>query len=236
MQKVVAYLEQHAEQFVEDLKGLLRIPSVSADSAYQKEVRKAAEYVKSQLEAAGLSAELHETAGNPIVFGSWLGAEGQPTALVYGHYDVQPPDPLNEWITPPFEPDIRDGMIYARGATDDKGQMLTHIKSAHAWMKEHGKLPINIKFLIEGEEEISANNLDRFLKEKKELLACDIVVVSRHQPIRPRSTGDHLWTPGELRLRGDATWSQAGFAQRDVRRLGDEPRQRPGPHAGRNSR
>lgn len=178
MQSVARYLEQHADRFVEDLKELLRIPSVSADSAYRLEVQKAAQYVKSQLESAGLNAELHETAGNPIVFGSWLGAEGQPTALVYGHYDVQPPDPLNEWITPPFEPDIRDGKIYARGATDDKGQMLTHIKSAEAWMKQEGKLPINIKFLIEGEEEISANNLDLFLKEKKDLLACDVVVVS----------------------------------------------------------
>jgi acetylornithine deacetylase/succinyl-diaminopimelate desuccinylase-like protein len=203
MQKVASYLEQNADKFVEDLKGLLRIPSVSADSAYQKEVRKAADYVKSQLEAAGLKAELHETKGNPIVFGSWLGAEGQPTALVYGHYDVQPPDPLNEWITPPFEPDIRDGMIYARGATDDKGQMLTHIKSAEAWMQAEGKLPINIQ---------------------------------RYEPIRSGAACDHVWTPRELRLRSDGARTQAGSAQRDVRRRGHQPRQCPGPHAGGHPR
>ncbi len=178
MDKVVRYLEQHAERFVEELNDLLRIPSVSADSAYRKEVRRAAEAVKEQLKAAGLEAELYETAGNPIVSGRWLGAEGQPTALVYGHYDVQPPDPLEEWISPPFDPTVREGKIFARGATDDKGQMLTHIKSVEAWMKQHGRLPINIKFLIEGEEEVGGDNLEKFLHQSKEQLASDVAVIS----------------------------------------------------------
>ncbi|MCA9072585.1 MAG: M20/M25/M40 family metallo-hydrolase, partial [Planctomycetaceae bacterium] len=191
MEQVVNYLDEQADRFVEDLKELLRIPSVSADSAYQADVRRAADYVKSQLDAAGLETKLHETAGNPIVYGEWLGAEGQPTALVYGHYDVQPPDPLDEWQTPPFEPDVRDGKIFARGATDDKGQMLTHIKSVEAWMKQHGRLPINIKFIIEGEEEVGGENLDKFLKDHSHDLACDIVVVSdtsQYAPGQPAIT------------------------------------------------
>lgn len=191
MEQVVKYLDENADRFVEDLKELLRIPSVSADSVYKADVRRAAEYVRSQLAAAGLETELHETAGHPIVCGQWLGAEGQPTALVYGHYDVQPPDPLDEWETPPFDPDVRDGKIFARGATDDKGQMLTHIKSVEAWMKQHGRLPINIKFVIEGEEEVGGENLDNFLKEHREELACDIVVVSdtsQYAPGQPAIT------------------------------------------------
>jgi acetylornithine deacetylase/succinyl-diaminopimelate desuccinylase-like protein len=191
MKEVAQYLEANADRFVEDLKALLRIPSVSADSAYRKDVRRAADFVKQQLAQAGLETEIHETEGNPIVCASWQGAEGQPTALVYGHYDVKPPDPLDEWQTPPFEPDVRDGKIFARGATDDKGQMLTHIKSVEAWMKQHGKLPINVKFLIEGEEEIGGDNLDIFLNKHKEQLACDVVVVSdtsQYAPGQPAIT------------------------------------------------
>ncbi len=185
MEEVVQYLEAHAERFVEDLKTFLRIPSVSADSTYKADVRKAAEFVKDQLASTGLETELYETAGNPIIFASWQGAKGQPTALVYGHYDVQPPDPHEDWITPAFEPDVRDGKIYARGATDDKGQMLTHVKSVEAWMKQHGRLPINVKFVIEGEEEVGGENLDIFLQKHKDLLACDVVVVSDTSQFAP---------------------------------------------------
>ncbi len=206
MENVASYLEEQADRFVEDLKALLRIPSVSADSAYKADVRKAAEYVRQQLASAGLETELYETAGNPIIYASWLGAEGQPTALVYGHYDVQPPDPLDEWETPPFEPSVRDGKIFARGATDDKGQMLTHVKSVEAWMKTEGRLPINIKFVIEGEEEVGGDNLDRFLQEHKDLLACDVVVVSdtsQYAPGRPAITYGLRGNFGcEITLRG----------------------------------
>ncbi len=178
MQAVDAFLQQHSERFLQELKEFLRIPSVSAVTAHQKDVRRAADWVRAQLESAGVRAELVETAGHPIVYGEWLQAPGAPTVLVYGHYDVQPPDPLNEWTTPPFEPDIRDGKIYARGATDDKGQMLTHVKSVEAWLKSGTPLPVNVKFVIEGEEEVGSDNLDRFLAARKEQLKCDVAVVS----------------------------------------------------------
>ncbi|MFG0335758.1 MAG: dipeptidase [Maioricimonas sp. JB049] len=175
---VESYLEQHADRFVDELKDLLRIPSVSADSRHRDDVRQAAVFVRDRLLAAGLNAELVETAGHPIVYGEWSGAPGAPTALVYGHYDVQPPDPLDRWESPPFEPTVRNGRIYARGATDDKGQMYTHIKSVEAWLQTVGRLPLNVKFVIEGEEEVGSDNLDRFLEEQKERCRCDIVVVS----------------------------------------------------------
>ncbi|MBX3442822.1 MAG: dipeptidase [Planctomyces sp.] len=175
---VERYLADRAPRFVDELKEFLRIPSVSAISAHRADVRRAAEWVRDQLESAGLKTELVETEGHPIVYAEWMHAPGAPTALVYGHYDVQPPDPLNEWQTPPFEPDVRDGHVFARGATDDKGQMLTHVKSVEAWLKAHGSLPVNVRFVIEGEEEVGSNNLDRFLAERREQLACDVAVVS----------------------------------------------------------
>lgn len=178
IEAVEAYLQKNADRFVDDLSELLRIPSVSADSAFKGDVRKAAQAVERQMQAAGLKTELAETPGNPIVCGSLTNSPGAPTVLIYGHYDVQPPDPLQDWVTPAFEPTIRDGKIYARGATDDKGQMLTHIKAIEAWTKSAGKLPVNVKVIIEGEEEVGSRNLDDFLEANREKLACDIVVVS----------------------------------------------------------
>jgi acetylornithine deacetylase/succinyl-diaminopimelate desuccinylase-like protein len=178
MKAVGPFLKEHSDRFLEELKTFLRIPSVSAVSAHEGDVRRAAEWVRDQLTTAGVKSELVETKGHPIVYGEWLNAPGAPTVLVYGHYDVQPPDPLNEWKTPPFEPDVRDGLIYARGATDDKGQMLTHIKSVEAWLKAEKTLPVNVKFVIEGEEEVGSDNLDRFLEERKKQLKCDVAVVS----------------------------------------------------------
>lgn len=172
------FLGQNANRFIDDLKELLRIPSISADSKYRSDVRKAAEWVHSQLQSAGLSAELVETPGHPIVYAEWLKKPGAPTVMVYGHYDVQPPDPLNEWVTPPFEPTVREGKIYARGATDDKGQMLTHIQSVKAWLQAAGSLPVNVKFVIEGEEEVGSNNLENFLEARKAQLKCDVAVIS----------------------------------------------------------
>lgn len=176
--QVEEYLTAHSEDFVAQLQDFLRIPSISADSAYRTNVREAAAFVENQLRDAGLDVEIVETAGHPIVYGSWEHAPGAPTVLVYGHYDVQPPDPLDQWITPPFEPTLRDGYVYARGATDDKGQMYTHVKSVEAWLKTVGKLPVNVKFVIEGEEEVGSNNLETFLSENRERLACDIAVIS----------------------------------------------------------
>lgn len=172
------YLKTHAARFVEELKNLLRIPSVSADPVHKGDVRRAAQFVHDQLAALGLEAELVQTDGHPIVSASWTKAASAPTVLVYGHYDVQPPDPLDQWLTPPFEPTIRGEHIYARGATDDKGQMFTHIKSVEAWMRTVGRLPVNVKFVIEGEEEVGSNHLDRFLEANRDRLRCDVAVIS----------------------------------------------------------
>ena len=161
--KVESYLAAHKGRFLEELKEFLRIPSVSADSAFQAETRRAGEWVAAQLRSIGLATEVVETPGHPIIYGEWLGAPGAPTVLIYGHYDVQPPDPLDQWITPAFEPTVRGEHIYARGATDDKGQVLTHIKALEAWTKSTGSLPVNVKVVIEGEEEVGSNNLEQFL-------------------------------------------------------------------------
>ncbi|MCA9178214.1 MAG: dipeptidase, partial [Planctomycetales bacterium] len=141
-------------------------------------VRRAAQWVAKQLSDLGLDTELVETPGHPIVYAETPPVENAPVALVYGHYDVQPPDPLDEWVSPPFEPTCRNGNVYARGATDDKGQMLTHIMSLQAWMATEGRLPLQIKFLIEGEEEVGSANIEAFLEERRQQLACDIVVIS----------------------------------------------------------
>ncbi|MBI3860796.1 MAG: dipeptidase [Planctomycetia bacterium] len=172
------YLVENADRHLEELKAFLKIPSVSADSRHKADVARAADFVMSQFRAAGLDAELVKTAGHPICYGTWLKAAGAPTVLIYGHYDVQPPDPLDQWTTPPFEPTVRDGRLYARGATDDKGQVFTHIKSLEAWMKVAGTLPVNVKFVIEGEEEVGSNNLDLFLEANKSRLAADVAVIS----------------------------------------------------------
>jgi acetylornithine deacetylase/succinyl-diaminopimelate desuccinylase-like protein len=178
LEPVDRFLDQNGARFVDELKELLRIPSVSADPAHRPDMQKAAEFVAGQLTDAGLTARIVPTAGHPIVYGEWLGAEGAPTALVYGHYDVQPPDPLDQWISPPFQPTLRDGFLYARGSSDDKGQVFTHIKAAEAWLKTAGRLPVNVKFVIEGEEEVGSNNLDEFLSKNRELVKCDVAVVS----------------------------------------------------------
>lgn len=177
-QPIDAYLETQRTAFENDLFELLRFASVSADPKYQKEVRAAAERVLSLLTKAGLEGELIETAGHPLVYAESPPVPDAPIALVYGHYDVQPPEPLDEWISPPFEPTVRDGNVYARGATDDKGQMLTHVKSVEAWMKAAGKLPLQVKFLIEGEEEVGSENLESYVAEHSERLACQCVVIS----------------------------------------------------------
>jgi succinyl-diaminopimelate desuccinylase len=163
MTNLISFLEAQRERFEQDLCELLRIPSVSADSRHRDDVRKAAVWVADQFRQLHLSTEIIETTGHPLVYAESPPVPGAPVALVYGHFDVQPPDPLNEWISPPFEPTRRDGNLYARGATDDKGQMLTHIKSTQAWMEVQGKLPLQLKFLIEGEEEVSSKGLYDYL-------------------------------------------------------------------------
>ena len=178
MTAIDAYIESHRQAFVDDLAELLHIPSVSADSRHAGDTRRAAEWMVSRFKQLGLATELVETAGHPLVVAESPPVPGKPVALVYGHYDVQPPDPLGEWTTPPFEPSIRHGNIYARGATDDKGQMLTHVKSVEAWIKSGQPLPLQVKFLIEGEEEVGSVHLEPFVAENRQRLACDCVVIS----------------------------------------------------------
>ena len=179
MQKVLDYIAANTSNFESRLKDLLRIPSVSADSRHKQDVERAARWVTDTFESLGAKTSLHLTAGHPIVFAELPAADTRaPTVLVYGHYDVQPPDPLNEWITPPFEPTERNGNLYARGATDDKGQMLTHVFSTEAWVRAAGRPPVHLKFLIEGEEEVGSAHLDEFIQTNREKLACDVVVIS----------------------------------------------------------
>jgi acetylornithine deacetylase/succinyl-diaminopimelate desuccinylase-like protein len=178
MHTIKSYVAANQQRFLDELFELLRFPSVSADPAYAKDVAKTAEYVAQKLKEAGADqVEICPTAGHPIVYGEKLTDPSKPTVLVYGHYDVQPADPLELWHTPPFEPTIRDGKIYARGACDDKGQFYMHVK-AFELMMQQGPLDTNIKFMIEGEEEVGSENLATFIKTNKERLSADIVLIS----------------------------------------------------------
>ncbi|MDR3666939.1 MAG: dipeptidase, partial [Ignavibacteriaceae bacterium] len=153
---------------------------------HKEAINTAAEFVAGKLKAAGISrVNIFKTEGHPIVYGEWLGAPGKPTVLIYGHYDVQPVDPIELWNHPPFDPVINDGNIYARGATDDKGQLYMHIKSVEAYFKTSGSLPLNVKFLVEGEEEIGSENLEKFINDNTELLKCDSVLISDTELYEP---------------------------------------------------
>jgi acetylornithine deacetylase/succinyl-diaminopimelate desuccinylase-like protein len=165
---------------LEELLEFLRIPSISTLPEHQPDVRRAAEFVAAQLRTAGLeNIQIIETERHPLVYADWLHAPGKPTVVCYGHYDVQPPDPLELWHTPPFEPTIRNGNIYARGSADDKGQMYMHIKAVETLCALHGgKLPLNVKFLIEGEEEVGGASIARYVPLNKEKLAADVALVS----------------------------------------------------------
>jgi acetylornithine deacetylase/succinyl-diaminopimelate desuccinylase-like protein len=179
MEKVLAYIESNQDRFLEELKEFLRIPSISNNAENKKDVLRCAHYVADQLRQIGMEqAQLFPTTGHPIVYGEWLGAPDQPTVLFYGHYDVQPVDPLELWTSAPFEPSIRNGEIYARGSADDKGQVLMNLKGVEAHLKSHGRLPVNVKFLIEGEEEVGSGNLDTFIANHQELLKADVVLIS----------------------------------------------------------
>src|SRR6201999_3029007 len=178
MQQIRQYIEQNKQRLLDELFELLRFPSVSADPKYKPHVLKTADLVAQKLRDAGAdNVEVCQTAGYPIVYGEKLIDPSKPTVLVYGHYDVQPADPLELWKTPPFEPTIRDGKIYARGACDDKGQFYMHVK-AFELMMQNGGLPCNVKFMIEGEEEVGSSNLGIFVKANKERLKADVVLIS----------------------------------------------------------
>ena len=182
----MTYYEQHRSEFLDTLQSFLRIPSVSTLPEHQSDIRRAAEFVAGELRAAGLDGvELFEGLGNPLVYGEWLGAPGKPVLLLYGHYDVQPPDPLEEWKTPPFEPDLRDDNIYARGASDDKGQTLLLIKAVEGLLKSRGRLPVNVRFLIEGEEEVGGEHIAAYVSGPPARLKADAAVICDTEMFAP---------------------------------------------------
>ena len=163
---------------LEDFYQFLRFPSVSTDQDYSEKVAECAHWLVEKLNASGLSAKLHPTPGHPVVWAQNKHQPGRPTVLIYGHYDVQPPDPIELWDSPPFEPVLKDGFVFARGATDNKGQILSHILGVQEQLEAVGDLPVNLHFVIEGEEEIGSGNLGNFLAQNREALKCDVVVVS----------------------------------------------------------
>src|SRR6185369_8901661 len=179
-QDVLARIEAEKEGYLEELKDFIRIPSISTDPDFKGEVLRASEFLLGKLREAGLTAERIETAGHhPLVYAEWLGAPGKPTVLFYGHYDVQPVDPIELWRNPPFEPTVEGDKLVARGATDDKGQSFAHVKAVAAMLKERGKLPVNVKFLIEGEEEAGGEAIDRYVREDGgKRLKADAVMIS----------------------------------------------------------
>jgi acetylornithine deacetylase/succinyl-diaminopimelate desuccinylase-like protein len=179
MEKVIDYVNINRERYVDELKSLLAIPSVSALPEHAADVRRCAEWCAEEMRRVGLhNVRLAGTAGNPVVYGDWLEEPGAPTILLYGHYDVQPVDPVELWRSPPFEATVRDGEIYARGSADDKGQVFMHLKAVEAHVKENGRLPVNMKIILEGEEEVGSVNLEGFIRTHRDDLKADVVVIS----------------------------------------------------------
>jgi acetylornithine deacetylase/succinyl-diaminopimelate desuccinylase-like protein len=180
------YYQQNQTAFLDGLKAFLRIPSISALSENKPDIRRAAEFVRAELLQAGMtSAELIEGDGNPLVYAEWTGAPGKPTLLMYGHYDVQPPDPLEEWKSPPFDPVVRGNDIFGRGTSDDKGQTYILIKAVEGLLKTTGRLPVNVKFLIEGEEETGGEHIERYVASKPARLAADAAVICDTEMFAP---------------------------------------------------
>ncbi len=186
MSQILSFLDANDARFHDELFDFLRIPSVSARSEHQGDVGRAAEWLAQRMRAAGLTAEVHPTAGHPVVLGEWRGAgPAAKTILVYGHYDVQPPEPLDLWESPPFEPVLRNGRIYARGSVDDKGQLYLHVKAIEAHLATTGRLPVNVIVVAEGEEEVGSEHLPGFVEANAARLACDGVVISDSSMFAP---------------------------------------------------
>ncbi len=182
----VDFARQNYPRFLDELKSLLRIPSISTLPEHADDCRKAAQTLATELQRIGMeNVRLIETSGHPLVYADWLHAAGKPTALVYGHYDVQPPDPLDEWLSPPFEPTIRDGNIYARGAVDDKGQVVAQVKALESLLAATGKLPLNVRVLLEGEEEVGGEGIAKFVASKSPELKADFALVSDTELFAP---------------------------------------------------
>jgi acetylornithine deacetylase/succinyl-diaminopimelate desuccinylase-like protein len=209
-----SYVDANKGRFMEELFDFLRIPSVSTRSEHNADTARAAEWVKRSLEEAGLTASVHPTKRHPVVIGEWRGAPGKPTVLIYGHYDVQPAEPLHLWTSPPFEPTIRDGNIYARGSVDDKGQIYLHIKALEAHLKTRGTLPVNVVVLVEGEEEIGSENLEDFIRTNRGMLKADVSVISDSAMFAPGQPSILFALRGmayfEINVRGPASDLHSG--------------------------
>ena len=179
MESVLQYIHRNRDRYIAELKEFLAIPSISNNAENRADMKRCAAFLKDQLESIGMQkAAVFPTEGHPVVYGEWLGAPEKPTVLFYGHYDVQPVDPLELWISGPFEPTVRNGELYARGAVDDKGQVWMNLKAAEAYLKAQGSLPVNLKLLIEGEEEVGSAHLDAFIQSHQDLLQADVALIS----------------------------------------------------------
>jgi acetylornithine deacetylase/succinyl-diaminopimelate desuccinylase-like protein len=215
MSQIQEYIRQHEARFAEELFEFLRIPSVSARSEHRGDTRHAAEWLADRMREAGLEVGVHDTAGHPIVVGDWLAAgSSAPTLLIYGHYDVQPAEPLELWTSPPFEPTLRDGRIYARGSVDDKGQIYLHIKALEAHLKTAKRLPVNVIVIVEGEEEVGSENLMPFVEQNRKRLACNAIVISDSTMMAPDMPTIGASLRGlayfEIRVRGPASDLHSG--------------------------
>jgi acetylornithine deacetylase/succinyl-diaminopimelate desuccinylase-like protein len=179
MENMLSYVDQNKDRYLAELKDFIAIPSISTNPANAGEVRRCADWVADHMRNIGLqNVQIFPTAGHPVVYGEWLNAPGKPTVLLYGHYDVQPPEPLELWTSPPFDATIRGENLYARGSADDKGQVFIHLKSIEAYLRNTGALPVNLKLLIEGEEEIGSEHLEPFVQEHQSMLKADLVLIS----------------------------------------------------------
>ncbi len=179
MDNILKYIKKNQKSFIQELNSFLAIPSVSTKEEYRQDMARCADWLANHLKKIGMNyVRIFQTKGHPIVYADWLNLAGKPTVLLYGHYDVQPPEPLELWISPPFEGTIRNGKLFARGTSDDKGQIFIHFKSIEAFLKNGSTLPINLKIILEGEEEIGSTNLEPFIKKHKELLQSDLALIS----------------------------------------------------------
>ena len=179
MDNILNYIKKNQKSFIKELNTFLAIPSISTKEEHKQDMERCADWLANYLKQIGMNyVRIFQTKGHPIVYADWLNAPGKPTVLLYGHYDVQPPEPLDLWTSPPFEGTIRDGKLFARGTSDDKGQIFIHFKSIEAFLKNRSTLPINLKIILEGEEEVGSTNLEPFIKKHKELLQADLVLIS----------------------------------------------------------
>ncbi|MCF7823216.1 MAG: dipeptidase [Candidatus Marinimicrobia bacterium] len=215
MNKIIDFLIAHHDRFEQELIEILKIPSISSDPEHKSDLLFMADFLKAEMSKIGLeNSTIHKTKGHPIVYSEWLNAPGKPTLLIYGHYDVQPVDPVDLWTSPPFEPVIKGDKIFARGAADDKGQIFIHLKATESYLKTQGELPVNIKLLFEGEEEVGSTHLEGFIKDHAQMLEADYVVISDTPMFREGYPGITYGLRGltylQINLRGTNTDLHSG--------------------------